>query len=31
MEQRYWLEPVDVIRDKQRNRVKAVNINKLVK
>ena len=30
MELRYWLKPVDVKGDKQRNRVKEVNINKLV-
>ena len=31
MELRYWLKPVDVKGDKQINRVKKVNINKLVK
>ena len=31
MELRCWLKPVDVKVDKQRNRVKKVNKNKLVK
>ena len=31
MELRYWLKPVDVNGDKQRNGVKKVNINILVK
>ena len=31
MELRYWLKRVDITGDKQRNIVKVVNINKLVK
>ena len=31
MELRYWLKPVDVKGDKQRNGVKKININMLVK
>ena len=31
MELRYWLKPVGAKEDKQRNKLKNVNINKLVK